>query len=181
MKEISLHILDIAENSVNVGADKISIEINENLKKDELLFIISDNGKGMDSHTIAQIHDPFVTSRTTRNIGLGIPFLKAAAESCNGFLRIESKPNYGTTLTTKFQYNHIDRMPLGDISSTILNLMIGYAEINWIFKYHKNDRTFVLDDKVIKDTLIEVPLSEPVVINYLKNLINDGIASVQEK
>ena len=179
MKEISLHILDIAENSVNAGASKISIEINENLNKDELLIIISDNGKGMDTQTIAQIHDPFVTSRTTRNVGLGIPFLKAAAESCNGFFKIESEPTRGTTLTAKFQESHIDRMPMGDIASTILNVMIGYAKINWIFKYQRNGLSFELDDKAIKDTLGDVPLSEPAVINYLRNLINDGIASVQ--
>ena len=86
MKELSLHILDIAENSVNAGASKIEISVNENLNKDELIIKITDNGKGMSAEKMKNLADPFITSRTTRKVGLGIPFLKAAAEACEGSL-----------------------------------------------------------------------------------------------
>lgn len=181
MRELSLHVLDIAENSVNASATIIEITIDENLNNDELLITISDNGNGMTPEIAAKICDPFVTSRTTRKVGLGIPFLKAAAEACNGYLKILSEIDHGTTISTKFQHSHIDRMPLGDIETTFLNLMIGFPEINWIFNYRKNDRIFRLNDIEIKDTLGEVPLSEPAVINYLKDLLHAGIESIKEQ
>lgn len=179
MKEISLHILDIAENGVNAGADRISIQITENLKKDMFTIIITDNGMGMDAETVAVVCDPFVTSRKTRKVGLGIPFFKNAAESCNGFLKINSQPGVGTTINAVFQHTHIDRMPLGDIESTLINLLIGYPNINWVFEYIVDGNKFVLDDKEIKDVLGDVPLSEPTVIHYLRQQIAEGIGAIR--
>jgi anti-sigma regulatory factor (Ser/Thr protein kinase) len=182
LKELSLHILDIAENSVNAGASKIEVSVIENIKKDKLSIIIKDNGKGMDAETVRKVTDPFITSRTTRKVGLGIPFLKAAAEACQGNLEIHSQPGSGTELEVFFQRSHIDRMPLGDLQSTFLNLMIGYPQVNWIFRYQVNDRSFILDDQAIKETLAGLPLSEPTVINYLKQVISDGMSEItQEK
>ena len=175
MKELSLHILDIAENSVNADADKIEISVIENINNDSLSIIIKDNGKGMDADTVRRITDPFVTSRTTRKIGLGIPFLKAAAEACQGNLQIKSQPGVGTDIQVTFQRSHIDRMPLGDIQTTFLNLLIGYPHINWVFKYQVNEKIFEMDDRPIKETLDGIPLSEPSVINYLKELLSKGI------
>ena len=175
MKELSLHILDIAENSVNAGADRIEICVIENIKKDILSIIISDNGKGMDAETIRKITDPFVTSRKTRKVGLGIPFLKAAAEACQGNLAIESESGIGTRVTVTFQRSHIDRMPLGDLQTSFLNLLIGYPQINWVFKYQVDDRIFEMDDRPVKETLDGIPLSEPSVINYLKEVLSKGI------
>ncbi len=174
MKELSLHILDIAENSVNADADKIEICVIENFKNDSLSITIIDNGKGMDSETVKKITDPFITSRKTRKVGLGIPFLKAAAEACQGELVIDSQPGKGTQIKVTFQHSHIDRMPLGDLQGTFLSLMIGYPQINWVFKYQVNEKIFELDDRPIKEALDGVPLSEPTVINYLKETISEG-------
>ncbi len=181
MKELSLHILDIAENSVNADADKIEIIVSENIKKDSLSIIISDNGRGMDNETVERITDPFTTSRTTRKVGLGIPFLKAAAEACEGNLVIDSRLGEGTQIKVTFKHSHIDRMPLGDLQGTFLSLLIGYPQINWVFKFQVNENTFELDDRPIKDTLDGLPLSEPAVINYLKETIAEGFKETEKE
>jgi hypothetical protein len=179
LKELSLHILDIAENSVNAGATKIEILVVENLNKDELFINIKDNGKGMDPEKLKNISDPFITSRTTRKVGLGIPFLKAAAEACEGSLEITSERGVGTEVKVRFKLSHIDRMPLGDLQSTLLNLLIGYPKVHWVFDYSLNDKTYSLNDQPIKEVLQEIPLSDPQVIGYLKNEIANGFESVK--
>ncbi|MDP2965915.1 MAG: ATP-binding protein [Pelolinea sp.] len=179
MKELSLHILDIAENSVNAGATKIGISVVENLNKDELIINIKDNGKGMDPEKLKNIADPFITSRTTRKIGLGIPFLKAVAEACEGGLEIASERGFGTELQVRFKHSHIDRMPLGDLKSTWLNLLIGYPKVHWVLVYTINDKTYTLDDQPIKEVLNGIPLSDPQVIRYLKDEIANGFESVK--
>jgi len=180
LKELSLHILDIAENSVHADADKIEIAVTENLKNDTLSIRIQDNGKGMDQALVRQITDPFITSRTTRKVGLGIPFFKAAAEACNGSFQILSEPGKGTEVKVSFQRSHIDRMPLGDLRGTYLALIIGYPDVNWILKYGRDEREFILDDNPIKEILDGVPLSEPEVIQYLREVINEGFNRVSK-
>jgi anti-sigma regulatory factor (Ser/Thr protein kinase) len=179
LKELSLHILDIAENSVNAGATKIEILVSENFNKDELIIKIRDNGKGMSAEELKNIADPFITSRTTRKVGLGIPFLKAAAEACEGGFEIRSEKGIGTEVKVRFKHSHIDRMPLGDLKSTWLNLLIGYPKVHWILDYSMNTKTYRLDDQPIKEVLNDVPLSDPQVIGYLKNEIANGFDSVK--
>ena len=180
MRELALHILDIAENSISADASKISIFIEENLKKDILHIVIEDNGKGMDSETLARITDPFVTSRTTRSVGLGIPFFKAAAEACEGALTIQSEPGKGTTVDVTFKHSHIDRMPLGDITGTLMTLIIGSPDIHWVFEYQVDDECFHFDDSPIKEALEDVSLSEPAVIKFIRDAINEGIMDVHQ-
>jgi anti-sigma regulatory factor (Ser/Thr protein kinase) len=186
MREIALHLLDIAENSVTAQAKRIKIEIQEDLQNDRLKAMVEDDGKGMDPEMVARVIDPFTTSRTTRKVGLGIPLFKAAAEACNGALEIHSTPGIGTCLSVEFQRNHIDRMPLGDIAGTILSLVIAHPEVNWILDYYsqtpegKAGASFHFDDEPIKETLGEIPLSEPTVLAYLRTTLQEGIASVQQ-
>lgn len=175
MRELALHILDIAENSISANADNIKIIIEEDLQSDFLRIVIEDNGKGMDPETLARVTDPFVTSRTNRKVGLGIPFFKAAAEACEGSFTIQSSPGEGTSVEVIFKHSHIDRMPLGDIVGTLLTLIIGTPDIHWIFEYRYNGFSFVFDDKPIKETLDGVPLSEPAVMKFIREMIESGI------
>lgn len=181
MKELSLHILDISENSVNAGATRIEITVIENIKKDILTISVKDNGKGISAEKMEHIDDPFITSRTTRKVGLGIPFLKAAAEACQGGMQIRSKVGQGTEIEVTFQHSHIDRMPLGDLQATFLDLLIGYPQINWMFHYQVDDRVYTLDDQSLKAALEGVPLSEPAVIGYLKEEISNGFRTVMQE
>ena len=180
MREISLHLLDIIENSISAGATCVILEIIEDHENDLLTLKIKDNGKGMDPEIVNKITDPFHTSRTTRKVGLGIPLLKAAAEACNGYLTIDSEPGVGTIVTVQFQHSHIDRMPLGDIQTTMLGLFIGSPEVNWKLNFVNDGQTFSFDDEVIKKELDGVPLSSPEVIRFVSDYLIEGIASVYE-
>ncbi len=175
MRELSLHLLDIAENSISAGASRIVISVREDLVADELWLEVTDNGKGMSEEMVVKVLDPFVTTRTTRKVGLGIPLLKQAAEACGGFLEIESEPGKGTKLTTKFQHSHIDRMPLGNLEDTMITLLLGTPAVNWVFTYQYNDQCFEFDDTEVKEALGDLPLSDFRVIEFLSNTISDGI------
>ena len=179
MRELSLHILDIAENSISAGASRVGISVIEDIKGGMLSIKISDNGKGMDPETAQRVLDPFVTSRTTRKVGLGLPLLKAAAEGCNGGLTIESQLGVGTTTQVTFQHSHIDRMPLGEISDTWLTLLLGSPEVNWVFHYQMDDAVFSLDDTELKKELEGISLTEPSIMPILRELIRDGVESVR--
>jgi anti-sigma regulatory factor (Ser/Thr protein kinase) len=177
LRELSLHILDIAENSVQANAKIIEVSVEENISTDKLRMTIKDDGKGMNAEQLAQVMDPFFTSRTTRKVGLGIPFLKQAAEATNGYLKIESTKGIGTILNVEFQRSHIDRMPLGDLENSYLNLLVGYPQVHWIFRYKKEKKEFLLDDQIIKKGLAGIPLSDPIILTYLRDLITKGIHS----
>ncbi len=178
MRELALHLLDIAENSVSAKAGTIWITVEENHITDRLRMSVEDNGAGMSAEMVARVTDPFVTSRTTRKVGLGIPLLKAAAEGCDGGLTIQSTLGQGTCVAVEFQLSHIDRMPLGNLVSTILTLVVGSPEVHWIFKYTVDGQAFEFDDQPVKETLQDLPLSDPAVLAYLRDLLETGIAEL---
>jgi len=175
VRELSLHLLDIVENSLAAGASQIKISIFEDSRKDLLQMIVEDNGRGMSPQMVSQVTDPFVTSRTTRKVGLGIPLLKLAAESCNGGLEIQSTVGKGTRLMVNFQRSHIDRMPIGDLVSTILHLVVTNPKVHWIFEYGFNGKTSTFDDQLIKQELGDVPMTEPGIINCIRQMIEATI------
>jgi len=180
VREISLHLLDIIENSISAGAACVMLDIVEDHVVDILKIRIVDDGRGMDAETVKKISDPFYTTRTTRKVGLGIPLLKAAAEACNGYLSIESEPGKGTTVTVAFQHSHIDRMPLGDIPTTMLGLIIGSPEVHWKMRYESDGQEFLFDDAEIKQALEGIPLSDPDVIRFISAYLKDGIELIHE-
>ncbi len=183
MREISLHLLDIAENSVAAQSEAISIEVHEDLLNERLTARIVDDGRGMDAQTALQVQDPFYTMRTTRKVGLGIPLLKLAAEMADGSFSLESEPGKGTRVEAVFRHSHIDRMPLGDLSSTFLTALIAHPEIHWIFVYRATDifgnsRDFVFDDAELKAELGGVSLTEPEVLTFVRSMLEEGIAAL---
>ncbi len=180
MRELALHILDIAENSIAAGASQVAISISKDTRDDELIITVKDNGQGMDDELIAKVMDPFITSRTTRKVGLGIPLLKQAANACNGELTIESQLGKGTLLTAKFQESHIDRMPIGNLTDTLLTLLLGTPEVNWVLDYQINDEVFHFDDTEVKEVLDGMSLTDYRVIEYLTNTIQNGINNINE-
>jgi anti-sigma regulatory factor (Ser/Thr protein kinase) len=180
VKELTLHLLDIVENSVTAGAKRVEVTIRENTHSDRLTLTVQDNGKGMDEALLARVTDPFVTSRTTRKVGLGIPLLKAAAESCNGYLHIDSTPGEGTRLEAAFQRSHIDRMPLGDLAGTMLTLLVAFSGVRWVFTYQVDERQFVFDSEPIVEELGDIPISEPSILAFVKQMLREGVERVQQ-
>lgn len=178
MKELSLHILDIVQNSIRAEATDISIKIHENTQTNQLVIQIIDNGTGMDEETLKRVTDPFWTSRTTRKVGLGIPLLKAAAERCEGSLDICSKLGEGTEVKVEFQLKHIDRAPLGNMSETISLLIMTNEHIHFLYSHILDGKEYVLDTKVLKEVLGDVPLSNLDVIEWVKSNIKDGLTEI---
>ncbi|MBV5280509.1 MAG: sensor histidine kinase [Actinobacteria bacterium] len=185
MREIALHLLDIAENSVAANAKNITLTVCEDLQGDRLTASVIDDGKGMSAEMTSSVMDPFVTSRTTRKVGLGIPLFKAAAESCNGNLIINSEIGKGTKLDVDFQHSHIDRMPLGDLSSTILTLFVAYPKIHWLFDYKvipangMPKENFVFDTQPVMAELGDISLTEPAVLAFIREFIESGVTRVR--
>jgi hypothetical protein len=179
LRELALHLLDIAENSVSANARNIRIEVEEDAVADRLRMSVIDDGKGMDAEMVKKVIDPFVTSRTTRKVGLGIPLLKAAAEACQGGLTIQSIVGKGTRVDVEFQRSHIDRMPLGDLPSTLITLLIGSPEIHWIFQYCVDGHEFLFDDLAVKEELGDIPFSEPSILNFLREYLRENILTLQ--
>ena len=180
MREIALHLLDIAENSVAAQSHNISIEVDENLKNDLLLVSVTDDGRGMDAKTAQQVLDPFYTTRTTRKVGLGIPLLKLAAEMAEGGLSLVTEPGKGTKVEATFRHSHIDRMPLGDIATTFLTLLVSYPHIHWIFAYRVRDMSgqsseYNFDDTELKTELGEMSMTEPEILKFVREMFEEGI------
>ena len=174
-----MHLLDIVENSVAAGAKTIEIMVEEDLANDRLKISVQDDGRGMDEPLLARVGDPFVTSRTTRKVGLGIPLFKAAAEACNGHLSMTSALGKGTRLEAEFQRSHIDRMPLGDLAGTMLTFVVSFPEIHWLFHYRTSGVEFSFDDEPIKKELGEIPLAEPSILVFIRELLEKGVGTVQ--
>jgi hypothetical protein len=163
---------------------KIKITIEESVKSDKLSICIDDNGKGMDKDFLEKVKDPFVTTRTSRKVGLGIPLMLAACKRCDGDLVIESEKNVGTKLTATFKYSHIDRAPMGDMAETLLSLILAGSErneiVDFVYRHIIDDREFSLDTREIRTTLgSEISLSEPNVLMWIKDYINDGLENLR--
>jgi len=179
MRELSLHILDAMQNSLEAGATLIELTIEEDLKADRLTITVRDNGHGMAEEQLARIADPFFTTRNTRHVGLGIPLFKAAAEHCNGALTVTSRLGEGTTLQATFQHSHIDRAPLGDIAGTLLAVILGkHCDLHYI---HRVDgREFEFHTRNLRAELGDVPLTHPEVRRWLAEFIAEGERALQE-
>jgi signal transduction histidine kinase len=180
MKELSLNILDIAQNSVKAGASVIKIDLDES---DETLGIaITDNGCGMTEEQVASVMDPFFTTRTTRNVGLGVPLLKMEAEQTGGGISVESsvsEENHGTVIKALFYKNHIDFIPLGDIVSTVSALIQGAPGIDWVFTHKKGEGSVELDTAEIRAVLgDDVRLDEYEVIKGIEDYLKEGYDSL---
>lgn len=178
MKELSLHILDIAKNSVKAKASLIEIVIEENTEKNLLTIEINDNGCGMSKEFLSRVRDPFSTTRTTRKVGMGIPLFEAAAVQCGGKVDIDSKPGAGTWFKAYFEYNHIDRAPLGDMAGTMQTLISGSPEIDFLYRHTKDGKTFIFDTKEIRKALGEVPLDSPEVLLWIDGYIKEGLEEI---
>lgn len=173
MNTLTFHITDIASNSVRAGATRILLDI---AVMEDATIRIADNGCGMDAKTIAQVTDPFYTTRTTRKVGLGIPFLIQNAEQTGGFVKIESEPGKGTEVTARFVTSHIDCPPWGDLPGTVAMLISGNPDINICFSFQKNKELFTLSTEELKDIFEDMSLSHPKVILLIKEMIAENLS-----
>ncbi|MGD8500133.1 MAG: ATP-binding protein [Phycisphaerales bacterium] len=147
MEDLSLHILDIAENSISGSAKRIEIRIDEDHAEDLLTIEIRDDGKGMDEQTLQKALDPFFTTRKTRRVGLGLSLLAQAARETDGKIELNSRPGQGTTVKATFCLSHLDRKPMGDINETMRTLVVGHPEIDFLYEHKRNGSTYRFDTR----------------------------------
>ncbi|MBR5451468.1 MAG: sensor histidine kinase [Clostridia bacterium] len=177
MKELSLNILDIVENSTKAGATLVEISLQET--NDTLTITVKDNGYGMSDETCKAALDPFYTTRTTRSVGMGIPLFKMMAEQTGGSLTLlsKSKQEYGdasgTIISALFYKNHIDFTPLGDVVSTILTLIQGHPETNFLYEHKSPEREVTLDTRELREVLGDVSLAKFEVVQWIKEYLNE--------
>jgi hypothetical protein len=178
-RDLSQHILDIIENSVTAGASAVHLDIEQDLASDHLSICVRDDGRGIDPTMLAMITDPWVTTRTTRRVGLGIPFLKQTAEMCGGDFEIVSRPGQGTEICATFRWSHIDRPPVGDLIDTLLCIIVGYPAVNLIYHHRVDDRVFEFDTREIREILgDDVPLSDPEVLAFMRGALREGLDEI---
>ena len=175
MRELSLHILDVVENGITAGGNCIWIKVEENRQADQLKIVIRDNGRGMPIEKLQNINDPFVTSRTTRRVGLGLSLLAAAAERCEGTVRVDTEPGKGTEVEATFRHSHIDRAPLGDMAATVTTLIIGNPGIDFVYSHRIDGQEFSLDTREIRTEMEDLSLSDPIVIHHLTESIRSSL------
>lgn len=177
MKDLSLHILDIAHNSIRAKAKNISIKISEDVIKDRLSISITDDGSGMSADQLESITDPFFTTRTTRKVGLGIPLIKQRADECNGSFSIKSELGKGTELYMDFQQSHLDLPELGDIAGVISGLCCSCPDIRFVFDYNKADIEYHFDTEEVLEVLDGLPINTPEVEIFIREMIEGNMVS----
>ena len=178
MREIALHILDIAENGVTADADCIQIHVEENRSANILKIVVGDNGKGVAPDKVHRITDPFYTTRTTRRVGLGLSLLAAATERCEGKLTVKTEPGAGTEVGATFRYSHIDRAPVGDMAATITTLIMGNPQIEFVYTHITDGEEFTLDTRELKAEMGHLSLTNPVVIHHLTASIRKSLGQL---
>ena len=179
MQEISLNILDIAENSIRANATLIEVIIEETPSKDVFAFTVKDNGCGMDAEMVKRVSDPFVTTRTTRKVGLGISLLKSLAQQAGGDIKLESEVGVGTVIRADFSYSHIDRQPLGDISAVMVSLISMNPTLDFVYTHSFEKEKFQLDTRELRKILgDEVSFSEISVAQWIGEYINENLTEI---
>jgi anti-sigma regulatory factor (Ser/Thr protein kinase) len=168
MEDLSLHILDIAENSIAAGARNLGIIVREDHSEDLLRVEITDDGKGMSPEVAEKAADPFSTTRTTRRVGLGLALLHEAAVTANGAMEIHSVLGRGTTITATFQLSHIDRKPLGRMAETIMALIASSAGVDILYTHSRDGKTVVLDTKEIRRQLAGIALNSVEALSVIR-------------
>lgn len=174
MPEISLNILDVAQNSVSADATLIEISAEADTKKDCLVIMVRDNGRGMSPEQVSRVADPFYTTRTTRRVGLGIPFFKMAAELSGGSFSIESTLHVGTVTKAEFGLTHIDRMPLGDLAATYVLLVGSNPKLDFVLTMRVDDCGFKADTREFREVMSDISLGEPEVLEFIAGFIREN-------
>ena len=175
MKELSLHILDVAENGISAGADIVRVEVDEACAENRFTIIIADNGRGISDDILSDVANPFYTTRTTRRVGLGLSLLESAARRCGGSMRIESAPGKGTRITAEFKYDHIDRAPLGDIVGTMTTLIMGNPDVDFEYCHQINGKQFSVNTRDVKEESGSRFVTDAAVFQLLYKKLHNGL------
>jgi anti-sigma regulatory factor (Ser/Thr protein kinase) len=179
MKDLAMHVMDIAQNSIRAGAMLVHVTLDEQPENDVFIVRVEDDGKGMNEDMIPKVLDPFFTTRETRKVGLGIPLLKQNAEQAGGKLQLRSTPGKGTRVEATFQYHHLDRPTTGDIAGTMALLIFANPGMDFVYKHVYNDHGWQLDTREIREILGEMPLDSMKVRKFIKEMIEENLEELK--
>ena len=178
MRELSLNVMDVAQNSVRAEASLVEISVEESDRDDLLSITISDNGCGMTEEQVQQVIDPFFTTRTTRKVGLGVPLFKMSAEQTGGSFSITSTLGQGTCTKATYVKSHVDMTPLGDINSTISILIRCNPDIDFVFTRTTDNGSFSLDTRELREVLQGVPLDTHEVVEWIEQFLKEQTENI---
>lgn len=178
MRELSLNVMDVAQNSVRAEATLVRISVTESDKDDRLTIEIADNGCGMTQEQVQQVIDPFFTTRTTRKVGLGVPLFKLSAEQTGGSFDIQSEKGVGTTTTASYVKSHVDMTPLGDINSTVKILIQCNPQIDFVYTCTTDNGSFTLDTRELREVLGDVSLDTPDVLLWIGDYLEENTKNI---
>jgi len=178
MLELSMHILDIAQNSLAAGSTRVEIRIQEDLPADVLVIEVRDNGRGISGAMLPKVTDPFVTSRTTREVGLGLPLLKEAAERCEGCVEVRSEEGRGTTVVARFRLDHFDRAPLGNMGETMGILISANPDVDFLYEHRVDQRIYIMETREMRQVLGSIGLDDPSVLDFVRQDIRMGLKKI---
>lgn len=180
MQELSLNVLDIAQNSIKANAKLIEITISESLKSNLMIIEIKDDGCGMTAEQVERVENPFFTTRTTRKVGLGVPLFKMAAEMTGGDFEIKSEVDVGTLVRATFVNDCIDRMPLGSMADTMVTLVQCNPSIDFVYKHSFEEKNFTMDTREFKKILGDVRMNDFSVLAFLKEFIVENYEEIRK-
>ena len=175
MEDLAMHMLEIIMNSVGAESKNIHTEIMDSEKENLFSMSIEDDGRGMHKALLSRVADPFTTTRDTRRIGMGVPFMKGLTEQCGGTFDIKSTPGVGTKLSATVMRNHIDRPPLGDLGEMMMHAIQGNERIDHLLTYKTDDGEFIFDTREIRRELEGVSLTEPEILIWMRDYINENL------
>ena len=179
MRELSLHIMDIVENSVAAGAIRVRISVVEHTPRNLLRISIRDNGRGIPEHQLERVLDPFYTTKTTRRVGLGLSLFREASRRCDGEFTIRSKEDEGTEVSASFRLDHIDLAPVGDMASSMTSLIMGNPGVDFIYTHERNGKSFQVDTREVKKELEDLPITHPEVIKFIGDSIRESLEEIK--
>ena len=178
MKELSMHVYDLMENSTAANSTLVTLTIRDSSRDNIYDFTIEDNGKGMSPEFLAKVTDPYTTSRTTRKVGLGLPLIKMNTEHCGGGMTLESQLGIGTKLHVWFQLDHLDRPPMGDLSGTIVMLAAAHEDIHIVYRHITDEGEYTFDTEEIREALDGMSMNDVSVMKYLKEMVQENLEEI---
>jgi len=180
VREMSLHIMDVAENGIGAGASLIQIGVAEDRNANRLTVTIRDNGRGIPADLLDKVMDPFYTTRTTRRVGLGLSLFREASRRCEGTFEIKSREGEGTEVRASFRLDHIDLAPLGDMVGSLTSLIVGNPEVDFVYTHEVDGRVFRLDTREVKQELDGVEITHPEVVRFIGDMVRESLAEIRK-
>jgi signal transduction histidine kinase len=175
IEDLCFHIVDVVQNSVSAGADRVEIQIEVSRREDRIRLQVDDNGVGMDAKTVERVQDPFFTTKSGKKVGLGIPLMKETALHCDGDFEITSRVGEGTRIRAEYRFSHIDTPPLGGVAETVFQLIAATPEVNIVFAWITDDGRFDVSSHDIREQIGDMPLSHPAVLSFLREYLQENL------